>query len=38
MKLRIQKGLFSWRVANESGATVAKISNQRFIGPAGKGG
>ena len=36
MKLRIRKGLFSWKLKDENGATVAKISNNKFIGPAKK--
>lgn len=36
MKLRIRRGIFSWNLVNESGTTVAKISNLKFIGSAKK--
>lgn len=36
MKLRIRKGLFSWKLLDEGGTVVAKISNQKFIGAAKK--
>ncbi len=36
MKLKIQKGFFTWRLVNEKGETVAKISNQKIIGAAKK--
>ena len=34
MKLRIQKGLFSWKLKDENGATAAKICTKKFIGAA----
>lgn len=36
MKLRIRRRIFSWSLVNESGITVAKMSNQKFVGPAKK--
>ncbi len=36
MKLRIRKGLFSWKLQDENGAALAKICNKKLIGSAKK--
>lgn len=36
MKLLIKKGLLAWKIIDESGAIVAKISNKKFFGASKK--
>ena len=36
MKMRVRKGLFSWKLVDEDDTVVAKISNQKLIGAAKK--
>ncbi|NNJ30833.1 hypothetical protein [Lacrimispora defluvii] len=36
MKLRIRKGLFSWKLQDENGTTLAKICSRKLVGSAKK--